>query len=75
MRYFFHLSHDDPPLKDTIGAELSNDKAAWDEATKACGAMIKEIDGDLHFGTDWMMEVHDSSGPVFEIRFGAKRLR
>lgn len=75
MRYFFHVCHENPTLDDTIGTDLLDDATAWEEATRACGTMIEEIDGHLFVGTDWKMKVHDEAGPLFEITFGAKRLR
>lgn len=74
-RFFFHVSHGSPEIRDTIGTVLTDEKQAWDEATRACGEMISELDGQLSVGTDWCMEVDDAKGPVFEIRFGAKKLR
>jgi hypothetical protein len=74
-RYYFHLSHAKPAVDDFDGIELSDPKAAWEQATRACGEMIREIDGELSVGTDWTMEVHDAVGPLFRIHFGAEKLR
>ena len=74
-RFYFHVTHDDPEIKDTEGIELPDRKAAWAEATRACGEMIQEIDGQLAVGTDWKMKVFDDAGPIFEITFGARDLR
>jgi hypothetical protein len=60
------------PVYDPEGVELAGYKAAWDEATRACGEMIQEIDGELSIGTDWTMEVHDQDGPLFRIVLGLK---
>ena len=74
MRYFFHVKHDRPRVDDAEGVDLPDEKAAWEQATRTCGEMIKEIDGSLPLGTDWRMEVHDEAGPLFRIHFGAERL-
>jgi hypothetical protein len=71
MRFYFHITHDTPRVNDTVGVDLPNLKAAWDEATKACGEIIRDVDGDLVNGEDWIMDVHDEAGPVFTIRFAA----
>ncbi len=71
-RYYFHVTHDGPRADDVIGVELPNRKAAFDEATRTCGEMMKDIDGQLAVGTDWKMEVVDDNGPVYQIHFGAK---
>ena len=71
-RYFFHVTHREPRVDDTVGVVLADRKAAWIEATTACGEMIRDIDGQLAVGTDWLMEVSDEEGPVFRIRFAAE---
>ena len=73
-RYFFHVSHLKPRVNDVEGVDLPDQKAAWDEATRACGEMITEIDGNLAQGTDWRMDVTTEHGPVFEIHFGARNI-
>jgi len=60
-RHYFHVTHDGPRTDDVIGVELPNRKAAFDEATRTCGEMMKDIDGQLAVGTDWKMEVVDGS--------------
>lgn len=73
MRYFFHVTHDDPRVDDENGVDLADGKAAWEQATRACGEMIRDIDGNLSQGTDWCMDVEDETGPVFSIHFGASK--
>jgi hypothetical protein len=52
-RYFFHVNHPglspDPELR---GVELPDIHAAWSEATKHAGDLLKEIDGNLRPGHD-----------------------
>jgi uncharacterized protein DUF6894 len=53
--------------------DLSDDEAAWEEATSACGETIKELDGDLKAGPEWRMEVTKESGAVlYRLRFSAE---
>jgi hypothetical protein len=46
------------------GIELANDKAAWEEATTACGEMLRDLDGALKPGSEWRMEVTRGSGEI-----------
>jgi hypothetical protein len=74
-RYFFYITHEEPGVDDFEGIDLPNREAAWNEATRACGEMMQDIDGQLAVGTEWQMEVHDEEGPLFRISFGAEKLR
>jgi hypothetical protein len=47
-------SHDDPE-----GMELKDLRAAWKEATKATGEILKQIDGSLEPEREWRMDVHE----------------
>ncbi|MCV0393898.1 MAG: hypothetical protein K5872_11635 [Rhizobiaceae bacterium] len=55
-RYFFHVDQDWPP-RDEVGLELPSQSAALQEATKACGEMIAELDETLQLGDEWHMTV------------------
>jgi hypothetical protein len=46
------------------GVELADDRAAWVEATTACGEMLRDLDGDLKAGSEWRMEVTRQSGEI-----------
>jgi hypothetical protein len=49
--------------------ELLDEQAAWGEATRACGEILKDIDGDLRKGGDLRILVTESTGqPLFTIR-------
>jgi hypothetical protein len=49
--------------------ELVDEHAAWEEATKACGEILKDIDGDLRKGGDLRVVVSADMGrPIFTIR-------
>ncbi len=68
-RYHFHI-HDGVSEPDLEGLELPSKHAAWSEAVRACGEMLKDIDGQLPAGREWMMEVTDGRGQtVFTLRF------
>ena len=74
-RYSFRVSHRHPNLISDEALELPNDEAAWKEATTACREMLTDLDGSLHEGSNWLMEVSDDSGPLFRLSFGAEKLR
>jgi hypothetical protein len=72
-RYFFNITQGKLPRKADEGMDLPNDEAAWEEATTACGEMIKELDGELKAGPEWRMEVTDETGAiVYRLRFSAE---
>jgi hypothetical protein len=72
-RYFFNISQGELPRQADEGMELADDEAAWEEATAACGEMIKELDGKLKAGPEWRMEVTNESGAVvYRLRFSAE---
>lgn len=71
-RYYFNIRHKDVH-EDDHGIELSDHKAAWVEATTACGEMMKDLDGALEIGPIWRMEVRDDQGRlIFALRFSAE---
>jgi len=71
-RYFFHVSHRHFS-EDADGTELPDAQSAWHEAVRACGEMIKDIDGALEFGPEWRMDVTDEQGrKLFAIHLTAE---
>jgi hypothetical protein len=57
-------SHDDPE-----GMELKDLRAAWKEATRATGEILKLIDGSLEPEREWRMDVTDEAGrALFSLR-------
>ena len=72
--YYFNVTHQ-PDILDQEGVELPNDAAAWEEATRTCGEMIRELDGNLVAGKPWIMEVSDGESTVFTLTFYAHRWR
>jgi len=73
-RYFFNVAHQSNQ-RDDEGTELADDAAAWSEATRTCGEMIREMDGKMVADTPWIMEVSDEGGTVFTLTFYAHRWR
>jgi hypothetical protein len=53
-----------------------NDEAAWEEATTACGEMIKDLDGKLKAGPDWEIVVSNEVGEmIYRLRVSAEVFR
>ena len=67
----FHFNiQDDVPRPDPDGLDLPDKDAAWAEAVRCCGEVLRELDGNLSRGSEWRMEVINASGqPVFTLRF------
>lgn len=73
--YYFHVHYKDGQ-RDVDGIELAGDAEAWEQATRACGEMLKDLDGDFEPGPEWRLEVTDGDAtPVFAIRFHGEWLR
>ena len=71
-RYYFHIRHRTLAL-DTEGVVLADDAAAWEEATTACGEMMRDLDGALKRGPEWRMEVvDDTDRHLFTVHFGGE---
>ena len=67
-RYFFHLNTNEQASVDSDGLTFLDHQAAWEEATMACGEMIRTIDGHLQPGEGWQMEVTDEAGKLMNLR-------
>ena len=71
-RFYFNI--DDGVLQpDPDGAELPDAHAAWAEAVRCCGEMLKDIDGRFPPNSQWQMQVTDSAAQrIFTLRFSAE---
>jgi hypothetical protein len=71
-KYFFNIRHNKNE-PDFEGIELPDKHAAWENATRTCGDIIREIDGDLKPGMEWRMEVTDEfANPLYVIHVNAE---
>jgi hypothetical protein len=69
-QYLFTLPGDAEPLS----VILADSSAAWDEAVRVCGEMLRDMDGALPSNTDWHVKVTDGAGfPIATIRVLARR--
>jgi hypothetical protein len=72
-RYFFDFSRNDEVVSDNDGLTLLDHQAALEEATMACGEMIRTIDGHLQPGNGWRIEVTDETGKlIYRLRLIAE---
>jgi|SRR5438270_9849349 hypothetical protein len=63
--YFFRIADGEGASRIARdGIELADDSAAWEEATTACGEMLRDLDGALKAGSEWRMEVTRGSGEI-----------
>jgi hypothetical protein len=70
--YFFNVQNG-IETPDHVGTELPDKHAAWAEATKSCGDLIRNIDGDLRAGREWRMEVTvEFANPIYVIHINAE---
>jgi hypothetical protein len=70
--YFFNVQNG-IETPDQAGTELPDKHAAWAQATKSCGDLIRKIDGDLKPGREWRMEVTDEfANPIYVIHINAE---
>ena len=72
-RYFFHV-HDGRDIPDTSGVELSGPEEARNEAVRACGEALRDLDGKFWESEMWTMTVQDGNGNlVCELKFFGRR--
>ena len=74
-RYFFNM-HGVRPSVDDQGEELSDNEAAWHEATIIAGEIFRDIDGRFRPGQDWVLEVTDEQRkPLYTIQISAQQMK
>ena len=62
-KYFFHV-HNGRSHNDTVGDELPNALAAWEEATTIAGQLIRDLDGKLEPGQKLSIAVTDEAAKL-----------
>jgi hypothetical protein len=58
-RFYFVIQHDHQALEPVTGIELPDMNAAWSEATRATGEIVRDLDGGLKVGTEWSIQIQD----------------
>ena len=72
-RYYFNVLRNNQTFEDDEGTDHLTTHSAWEEATQACGEMMRDLDGDLKPGEEWRMEVlNEKKEVVFVLKFSAQ---
>jgi hypothetical protein len=69
--YFFRVFTNGVETHHSEGLEFSSKEDVWHEASTSTGEIIREMDGNMHAGLDWRMDVTDAGGKVI-YRFSFK---
>ncbi|WOH48235.1 DUF6894 family protein [Bradyrhizobium sp. sBnM-33] len=73
-QFFFIIQHDEQVVEPDIGIELPDMEAAWNEATRATGEIVRDLDGSLEVGTEWSIQIQDAERkPLRTIKVISKR--
>jgi hypothetical protein len=56
--YHFVIGTDGLP--ENLSVELPDIHAAWQQATRAAGEIVRDLDGSFQIGTSWSMQVQDA---------------
>lgn len=72
--YFFHTVVNGIETRDEDGTDLTDENAAWRQASAAFGELITEVDGDMQVGSEWTMNVTTTRGPLFVITLSSSRV-
>ena len=71
-RYYFHLRYEHEST-DGEGVDLPDFQAAWSEAVRAFGEMLRTRDGSLSSREPFEMTIADEGGnPLCHLRFSAE---
>lgn len=65
--YYFVTSRNNVPVELPDGIDLPNAEAAWEEATRAAGEILRDIDGSLSPGTELTIEIQDGARKAIRI--------
>jgi hypothetical protein len=73
--YFLRVFTNGIERHKTEGLAFLSDEEAWHEASTSAGEIIREMDGKMHPGLDWRMDVTDATGQlIFRFSFKAEEL-
>jgi hypothetical protein len=74
-RFYFEVSRGETMKDRNDGIDFPDARAAWIEATTACGEIIRDLDAQLKPGDAWKMVVRDAEGDLYSLEFRTKQLR
>ena len=69
--YFLRVFTNGTQRHQTEGITFPSRQELWHEASTSAGEIIREMDGNMHPGLDWRMDVSDSAGDLI-YRFSFK---
>jgi hypothetical protein len=73
MKYRFTTRYEGKSSEAIV--DLTDEKTAWNEAVRATGEALQELDGHLGLPGGWTMQVCDAAGNgLFEIRVSTRGL-
>ena len=68
--YYFRVFTNGIERHRTEGLAFPSREAAWEEASTSTGEILREMDGKMHIGLDWRMDVTDSAGTaIYRLSF------
>jgi Domain of unknown function (DUF6894) len=71
--YFFRVFTNDVGRHETEGLVFASKEDAWQEATNSTGEIIRDMDGNMHPGMDWRMDVTNAAGTlIYRLSFKAE---
>ena len=75
MPHYFFNTFDGRDFVYSEGEELADKHAAWAEATRTAGEILRDLDGRLKVGSTWRLEVTDQfRNPIFVIHVHAENV-
>ena len=58
-RYFFTITHGDQSSDREQPMDYVDDAAAWSQAVRYCGEILRDVDGHLTPNVEWRMDVNN----------------
>ncbi|MDB5550216.1 MAG: hypothetical protein JWL86_200 [Rhizobium sp.] len=72
--YFFRVFTDGVERHRTDGIAFPTKEEAWHEASTSSGEILREMDGKMHTGMDWRMDVLNASGDlIYRLSFRTEK--
>ncbi len=72
--YFFRVFTDGIERNRTEGISFASREEAWQEASTSSGEILREMDGRMHIGLDWRMDVTNSAGDlIYRLSFKTEK--
>ena len=73
--YFFRVFTNDVERYQTEGIAFPSKEEAWHEASTSTGEILREMDGHMHIGLNWRMEVSNTAGDlIYRLTFKTEEI-